>query len=212
MKKSIILIALAILMVASAFAADPTPVTTEVQLQLKLTPIYSMGITTKEYTSEIYDALDDKTQIKTDDIVKDNLSTSALILMTYDTSTYKLNNRTGLYVTYIFTEYNKCTLSMKIDTPLTCTTKADTASNYDTIPYQATVNVSTTAAADNKTVEDNNTDVELIKYTAAATKIAEAVYDSFELTLGPKSTETDLKGKYIGLYTSNIILTLTENS
>ena len=211
MKKSIIIVALAILMAMSVFAADPTPVTTPVELELKLTPVYSMGITTKEYTEAVYTALTDKTKILDADIVKDSGST-ALIKLTYDTSTYKLNTRTGLFVTYIFTEYNKCTLSMKIDKPLTCTTKADDAGSYDTIPYQATVNVSTTTTADNKTVEDTNTDVELKKYTAAATKIAEAVYDSFELVIGPKSTDTDLKGKYIGKYTSNIILTLTENS
>lgn len=198
-------------MVASVFA-DPKTVTTPVELKLELTPVYSMGITTKEYTETVYNNLTDKTKILDTDIVKDNSSTSALILMTYDTSTYKLKNRTGLFVTYIFTEYNKCTLSMKIDKPLTCTTKADSSTDFDTIPYKATVNVGTTTSANNKTVEDNNTDVELIKYTAAATKIAEAVYDSFELTLGPKNDTDDLKGKYIGLYKSNIILTLTENS
>ena len=212
MKKSIIIVALAILMAMSVFAADPTPVTTPVELELKLTPVYSMGITTKEYTDAVYTALTDKTKILDADIVKDGSSTTALIKLTYDTSTYKLNTRTGLFVTYIFTEYNKCTLSMKIDQPLTCTTKADDASDYDKINYQATVNVSTTSSADNKTVEDTNTDVELKKYTAAATKIAEAVYDSFELSIGPKDDTSDLKGKYIGVYKSNIILTLTENS
>lgn len=212
MKKSIIIVALAILMAMSVFAADPTSVTTAVELELKLTPVYSMGITTKEYTEAVYTGLTDKTKILDTDIVKDNSSTTALIKLTYDTSTYKLNTRTGLFVTYIFTEYNKCTLSMKIDQPLTCTTKADGAGSYDTIPYQATVNVGTTTSADNKTVYDNNTDVELKKYTAAATKIAEAVYDSFELSIGPKDDTSDLKGKYIGVYKSNIILTLTENS
>lgn len=212
MKKSIIIIAIAILMITSVFAADPTTVTTPVELTLKLTPVYSMGITTKEYTDQVYNNLTDKTKILDTDIVKDNSSTNALIVLTYDTSTYKLNSRTGLFVTYIFTEYNKCTLSMKIDKPLTCTTKADSAGSYDTIPYQATVNVGTTESADNKIVQDTGSDVQLIQYTAAATKIAEAVYDSFELTIGPKNNTDDLKGKYIGLYTSNIILTLTENS
>lgn len=212
MKKSFIIVALAILMVMPVFATDPTPVTTPVELELKLTPVYSMGITTREYTESVYDALSDKTKILDADIVKDKSSSTPLIALIYSTTDYTLTSRTDLFVTYIFTEYNICTLSMKIDKPLTCTTKAEGASDYDKINYQATVNVGTTTSADNKTVEDNDTDVELKKYTAAATKIAEAVYDSFELTIGPKSTDTDLKGKYIGVYKSNIILTLTEDS
>ena len=212
MKKTIIMIAFAILLVASVFAAAPDPVTTLVELELKLTPKYSMGITTKEYTSDVYDVLDDKTKIKDDDIVKDGSATSAKIMLTYDADNYKLNPRIGLFVTYIFTEYNRCTLSMKIDKPLTCTSKADTASDYDTIDYKATVNVGSTTSENIKTVEDNNTDVELIKYDAKATKIAEAVYDSFGLTLKAKNESDTLEGKYIGLYKSNIILTLTENT
>ena len=198
MKKSIIIVALAILMVMSVFAAEPIAVTTPVELVLQLTPVYSFNITTAEYNeTKLNNITNTPKKIQDTDVVKDGNNNK--IVLTYDKDTYKLKTRNGLYVSYIFTEYNACKLSIKIDKALTY--------NSETIDYKASVKIS---ESETKSVESYNSDVYLVTFSSAATKIGELTYGSYKLTIGPKSDNDTLKDKPVGTYTSNIILTLTE--
>lgn len=200
MKKFIIVIAFAILMALPVFAADPLTVTTPVELVLKLTPVYSFDITTVQYNETKVNGISTTPKkIQDDDVVK--ADSNKKIVLTYDADTYKLNTRSDLYVSYIFTEYNKCKLSIKIDRALT--------KDSDTIDYKASVKISETETKD---VTDYTTNVDLVTIDTAATKIGQITYASYQLTIGPKSEDDTLKDKPIGTYTSDIILTLTEIS
>ena len=198
MKKSIIIVALAILMVMSVFAENPIAVTTPVELVLQLTPVYSFDITTAEYNEmKLTNITTTPKKIQDADVVKDE--SNKKIVLTYDQDTYKLKTLNGLYVSYIFTEYNACKLSIKIDKALTY--------NSETIDYKASVKIS---ESETKSVESYNSDFDLVTFSSAATKIGELTYGSYQLTIGPKNDNDTLKDKPVGTYTSNIILTLTE--
>ena len=209
MKKSIIVIALALLMVGSLFAeakdALPASVETTVELTLQLDDKYSFGVTNKVINDAYVTALaaGAKSEIKSDDII-------GTLNLTYNNATYKINERAcstsdPIYVSYLFTEYKACTLSMYINKPLTSTNN-NASGKKDTINYVASFkessdtdwtdvnSASNTAAASAVTVKEIAT---------AATKIGEHVQGSFELKI---SSTDSLEGKIEDTYSSQIVL------
>lgn len=212
MKKSIIIFAFAILMVMSVFAANPSDVSTVVELVLSLTPNYSFGITEKVINKDYVDALTAK-DITSSDIVNK-------ISLSYDTTTYKFTG-TGdsdiYYVSYLFTEYKKCKLSMYINEPLTSSIDNPTTSAKDTIQYTAdfketTVTDYTKVSSEANTSSDKAVVVKEI--TEDAKSIGQNTYGSFDFKISPITTEDkdNLKGKVVDTYISHVILMVTETA
>lgn len=212
MKKSIIIFAFAILMAMSVFAVNPADVSTEVELVLSLTPNYSFGITEKEINKTYVDALTAKDITPADILNK--------ILLSYDTTTYKFTG-TGdsdtYYVSYLFTEYKKCKLSMYISEPLTSSENNPTTNNKDTIQYtadfkEASATAYTTVSSETNTSSDNAVVVKDI--TENAKSIGQNIYGSLNFKISPITTDNkdDLKGKVVDTYTSHVILMVTETA
>ena len=195
--KKIIVTILAFFMAVSLFAADPSPVKTEVQLILVLEPEYLMGVTTQA-------PADGDTELK---------SVVNTITMTYDQDTYKLNNTDGShFVSYIFTEYKKCTLSAKLDGNLILDGASTTPGAEEKVAFEADIEVST---SDTRTLKSTSKDSTILVTIAAdATKKDQRVFGSFNLVLKGSSESTDIgvKGKKIGTYKANLVLTVTETA
>ena len=147
MKKSIIVIALALLMIVPVFAGDANPVritskndalasgetplassskkttTTDVTLSLTLKPIYYTAITTKDVTATTTPA-----------ITKENYTESvynnvAQISMTINEENWTLNSNSSYYLSYFFYQNSEdVTLNVAIDNDLTTTA---TGTTYD---------------------------------------------------------------------------------
>lgn len=195
MKKLIVTI-FAILMAASLFATDPSPVKTEVQLILELEPEYLMGVTTTA-------PADGDTELK------DKITT---INMTYDQSTYKLKNTTENYlVSYIFREFKKCTLSAQLDGNLILTTASATPGDDEQVKFEADITVD--SAPKNLKSSTKNSET-LLTITNDATKKNQRQFGSFALVLkgSSDSSDTGVKDRKIGTYKANLVLTVTETS
>ena len=196
--KKIIVTILAFFMAVSLFA-DISPVSTEVQLTLALEPEYLMGVTTTAPS-------DGKTALE-------NVVSS--ITMTYDQSTYKLNNTDGSHlVSYIFTEYKKCTLSAALDGNLILDTVSygSTPGDDEQVKFEADIEVST---SDTRTLKSTSKDSTiLVTISTDATKKDQRVFGSFKLVLkgSTDSSDTGVKGKKIGTYKANLVLTVTETA
>lgn len=208
MKKSIIIIALAILMVASVFADTTTQTTnsTEVLLTLVRDPKYKVAITKT--------ALDVTTSST---VTKDTELTHVdKITLSYSKDTLKFaqNTSDSFYLSFIFYDYATVSLNMKIDSPLTRyvdTTPQTT--NDDKIDYKVTV----TTAKDNKstditgfelTANGTSEKTGIVTYTDT-TKMGEIRFASLGLTVGPTSADQTVEGKIEGTYKSTITITAT---
>ena len=208
MKKSIIIIAFAILMVASVFAdTSQATNTTEVLLTLAKDPKYKVAITKKAL---------DVTTTPTTVTKSTDLNHESTITLNYDNDALKFAQNTSdtFYLSFIFYEYATVTLSMKINDPLT-RYEGETAKTSDDekIDYKVTVE----KANDNKATEISGFDLtsngtatkdEVVKYTDT-TKIGEIRFASLKLTVGPTSDDQTVEGKIEGSYKSTITLTAT---
>ena len=214
MKKSIIVIALALLMVGSLFAEVkdtlPATVSTTVELNLQLDDKYSFGVTKAvvdaDYVTKLAEGA--KSAIASTDIVD-------TIDLSYDKTTYEIEETTTdadgntLYVSYLFTEYSKCKLSMYINQPLTSTKVNSTTSKVDTINYTASFRAAGSTgdytAVSSSTAKDASSAIEVTTISTAATKIGEHVQGSYELKITGNET---LENKVADKYTSAIVLYL----
>ena len=194
--KKIIVTILAFFVAVSLFA-DISPVKTEVQLILALEPKYLMGVTTTA-PSEGKTALEDVV---------------TAITMTYDQSTYKLKDTDGSHlVSYIFTEYKKCTLSAALDGNLILDGLSSTPGDDEQVKFEADIEV---AASNVKNLKSSTKNSEtLVTIVADATKKDQRVFGSFKLVLkGSTDTgDTGVKDKKIGTYKANLVLTVTETT
>ena len=197
--KKIIVTILAFFMAVSLFAANPSPVSTEVKLILVLEPKYLMGVTTTAPS-------DGKTALE-------NVVSS--ITMTYDQDTYKLKDTDGSHlVSYIFTEYKKCTLSAALDGNLILDTVSygSTPGDDEQVKFEADIKISESETKNLKSSTKNSET--LVTIAADATKKDQRVYGSFKLVLkgSTDSSDTGVKGKKIGTYKANLVLTVTETA
>lgn len=196
MKKFIVTL-LAMMMVASLFAADPLPAEdkTLITLNLALEPEYLFGVTTS------VPGVDDKE-------LKNKVGADG-IAMTYDKDTFKLEDKGGYYVSYIFTEYSKCKLSAALDGNLLLNGAA-TTEDEEQVKFEAEITVS---ASDTKTLKSSEKNSEdLVTVDPGATKKGETTRGGFALVLKGSSVEGDpgVKGKTVGAYKANLVLTVTE--
>ncbi len=208
MKKSIIIIAFAILMVASVFA-DVTQATkkTEVLLTLKKDPKYKVAITkTALDVSTTTTTVNKETDLDHVDKIELEYLKDSLKFRQKDSDTF--------YLSFLFYEYATVTLSMKINAPLT-RYEGDTAktTDDDKIDYKVTVekannNMSVEISGFDLTANGTSTKDEVVKYTDT-TKIGEIRFASLKLTVGPTNADQTVKGKIEGTYKSTITLTAT---
>lgn len=193
--KRIIVTILALLMVASLFAIEP--VKTEVQLTLVLEPEYLMGVTTTA-------------PAEGDTELKDKVTT---INMTYDQSTYKLNNTSSSnhLVSYIFREFKQCTLSAALDGNLILDGASTSPATDEQVAFEADITVND----DKKNLKSSTKNSEpLVTISADATKKNQRQYGSFALVLkgSTETGDTGVKDRKIGTYKAHLVLTVTETS
>ena len=208
MKKSLAIIALTILTLISAFAAEVGSTSTKVTLSLQREAQYAYGVTTAELT---------ETTAK-------SFSTTGISLVRDENSeTFKMAQ--DYYVSYMFYEYENVSLTITTDGNL-----RDTQDVTQQIPFKVTmaagkdnvvksINPSATQTDTNKVeIYSNGKDTEgnktntIVSYTTATSVIGDYVYASLPLTVS--ATESDpLKGMNKNdTYTANIILTVISNN
>ncbi len=206
MKKTIIIIALAILMVVSVFA-DTTKDTknTTVILTLERDPTYKVAITKTP--------LDTTSSPST--VTKDtDLSHVSEINLEYTKDTLKFAQNTSdtFYLSFLFYDYADVKLGMKIDGPLT-REDVTTETDDDKIYYKVTVET----GSDNKSVSITGFELtangtkekaDIVTYQDTK-KMGEIRYASLKLTVGPTSDDQTVEGKIVGTYKSTITITAT---
>ena len=231
MKKSLIVIALALLMIVPVFAdgagtgttapvnvstngkavGDSTPLAsatkkdtvTEVGVTLDLYPIYYTAIT------NINVAKEDDDQITRDNYTDSKYNNTKLILMTVNNDTYKLNPSGTYYVSYFFYENTEdVTLNVNIDSNLTTTADA-AASDTDAVNYIRYIAVITNADSTTTTLHSDQSQTHSvdIAHKAATRKVADSDSHSFAFSLYQESGDT-LEKNIAGYYTSTITLSL----
>ncbi len=226
MKKSIIVIALALLVVASLFAETVSPVsgsqavnkdvTTVIELTLAKTPTYIFGIKNGAFSaSDITTSNVPSTTIENTDKISFERKTAA------EGNILDIKAVDAYYLSYLFYEYDDVTLTMTLSGNLMNTT----ASSTDEIPYLVTVG--TSSPVDND--QDENTssltqgkldssDSKKLSWSTSLTgtdKLGQYRWASLQLTIEPKNTSTTgtkvptLKGIDEGTYQSTITLNVT---
>ena len=192
MKRLVIIIA-AIFTLMCLAAVDPK--NTDVSIKLELDPVYLMDVNTKIVTED-------------DDTIPNSVGSEGIVL-SYDDETFVLESTAdnAYYISYIFKEYNPCTLSAKLDGDLIADGyTSSNASDNEKIPFEAVVTVGDTTQT-MYSGKQNSVTIETI--TSGATKIAEKTHASFALKIKP-TDESSLKDKKIGSYIAHLILTVTE--
>jgi hypothetical protein len=197
MKKSLAIIALTILTLISAFAAEVgTPASTKVTLSLERQASYVYGITSEEITSK--------------DATIKNVETLSLNRKANST---ELDSATA-YVSYIFQEYEGVKLTLSVSGNMTgsegnestipfAVTVAETNDNFDSaIAKTGTQNAKVKGEVSST---DENKTIELVSYTQSDI-IGDYRWASAELTV---SSNADLKGVMTDKYTATITLTAT---
>ena len=241
MKKTITVITLALLMVASLFAETYVPktagnteasgnstTTTKVQLTIDKTPTYIFGIN-KNASITIDTKNVPSTKIDNTDTIELTRYTATdsgkNVLDVKPNAEYKLS--------YLFYEYDAVTLTMSLsgNLKLSGSTGDNVTDNSsaDQIPYLVEVKSSAEKDQDNNTTKtstavtlDSTATTTTWSTTGyiATTKLGQYVSSTLALTISPKfSTESTtssnqvptLKGKNVGTYTSTITLTVTAN-
>ena len=225
MKKSIIVIALALLALASVFAKTATPkdssttavsdnVTTIVELTLTKTPTYIFGIKEGAFTAE---------KITKNDVPSTTIeNTDKIYFKRYTASEGNILDVKavdGYYLSYLFYEYDDVTFSMSLSGNMKNTT---TTSSKSEIEYLVTVG--SDSPVDND--QDGNTtsltqgkldssDSSMLTWSTKldkTEKLGQYRWASLQLTIEPKNTSSTgskvptLKGIDEGTYQSTITL------
>ena len=238
MKKTIAVITLALLMVASLFAENTTEavtgglgdtktksVNTKVVLTLDKTQNYAFGITKGVYAPE-------STKLSTDPSTISVTHNTEIELTRNTTNKLDVDSTDAYYLSYFFYEYDGVTLSMSVDGDLYNKTAYDKetgtkdVADYK-IPYYITVATKgvtdnaqdiskkgtpwTSTDADfkiNSTTGTTDANTFKLSYTATD-KLGEYRWASLKLTIAPQTTTNTLKGKVAGTYESKITITVT---
>ena len=121
---------------------------------------------------------------------------------------YSYVNKTRIKPSYIFREYNKCSVTAKITGDL-LVEGGSTDDESDKVPFEVVI-----TKEDSSTVTLNSSSmntVTILEITTASTKLAERKRGSLELILKPVDGKESVIGKTVGKYMSSIIFTVTEN-
>ena len=226
MKKSIIVITLALLMIASIFADSTTQsvsgnlvsgsksVTTEVVLTLTKTPDYAFGITTGAFTAASIDS---------SDASKTSITHNKKVTFERDTTNVlNLKSISTYYFSYFFYEYDGITLTMSVDGNLK-NTKAYAASDASSHEVPYTITVAANGKSDNTqtsgekelswtadtTIYSSKGDVAGNRFTVdyeGTDKLGQYRWASLALTFAPVKTDKTLEGIAEGSYLSTITL------
>ena len=234
MKRTLAIITLAILMVASVFATTETvtgklgntntkSVTTEVVLTLAKTPNYAFGITSGAFTPNSTELSQDPSTIS---VTHEN----SIGLQRNSTNVLNVDSTSAYYLSYFFYEYAGITLTMEVDGDLYNKTayEAETSTTKNVadykIPYTITIaskdktdNTQTSGTSDKSwdadfKIESSNGNADSNKFSVKYTgtdKLGDYRWASLQLTIAPVTTTDTLKGKVEGTYTSKITLTVT---
>ena len=219
MKKSIIIIAFAILMVASVFADGTLPAdkTTDVVLNLTKNPTYVFAITNGAFQSS---------SIKTNDPSTTTMTHEGTITLSRNTTkVLDVDSVSTYYFSYFFYEYDGVTITLSINGNLKNQTSYETsAATENEIPYYLTIAAGsdhteqTSGSTTDKTWSDDTkldstaTDDADKKFSVPyteTTKLGVYRWASLQLTIAPQVTTDTLKGKVKGNYKSTITLAVT---
>ena len=229
MKKKLIVIALALLVVASVFAesftqenvnAGTATVSTTVQLELAKTPKYIIGIKTGKLSS-----------INETDPSQTTISNTNTIQLTRDALTFK-DATNNYYLSFLLYEYDAVKISMTLNGNLQHTdyatksaASAKDLSSYE-IPYQVKVASGKDTTQKSDTSVNTFTETTLVSngtkdadktweysYNTATTKLGEYAWASLQLTISPVAGDsTPLKDKATGTFKNTITVAVTANS
>ncbi len=213
MKKTIVIITLALLAVVSVFADLPVNKTTTVLLELEKKPTYVFAI-----TNDAFDSI----AIETNDPSKTTMThTDQITLSRNATKVLDVDSVSTYYFSYFFYEYDGITITLSIDGNLKNQTSYETSvAAENEIPYNLIVAAgsdntegsSTDKSLETKTLNsESSTDTDK-KYSVSYTKTDKlGVYRwaSLQLTIAPQVTTNTLKGKVKGTYKSTITLAVT---
>ena len=236
MKKSIIVIALALLMLVPVFAdtttGSTTPATATTNNKTSLsngelplsnsiakgnnTTKTEVGVTLK-LNPIYYTAITDIDVTTSPNVIdrtnysNEKYNNTDKITMDIDDENWVLNEKSGYYLSYFFYQNTQdVTLNVKIDQDLTTTstgTTADGKTAKTTIQYKATFKTGTNATV----VIHSNTANGVTNYDIAkrsgSNMVDNSISNSFSMTLAPEADQ-NIKNNVGGYYTSTITLTL----
>ena len=235
MKRTLAIITLTLLMVASVFATTDTvtgglgdtntkSVTTEVVLTLAKTPNYAFGITKGTFTPDSTTLGQDPSKISV-------THEKSIGLQKNSTNVLNVDSTSAYYLSYFFYEYAGVKLTMSVDGNLCNQTTYDktdeTIKAANEIEY--TIKVSCANKTDNTqtggtasspwsstttdfTIKSADGNVDSNKFSLSYTatdKLGDYRWASLQLTIAPVTTTNTLKGKVIGTYKSTITLTVS---
>ncbi len=236
MKKSLIVIALIVLMIVPVFAETVTSGSaktgekltaseaqkTEVEVSLDLTPRYAFGVTggktgeadyVKLFKDQKIVAVDDTSS--TEDVLYTDLNRVTKITMTANLDAMKLEGPASgytYYISYWFYENNteKVSLVASLDGDLTLTEEGKSAANKNMgneYDEKNTV-IPYQVTFDNKTLNSTDKNSETVVPVKVQSQIGAVEQNDIEITVAPITTNNKdtLKDKYAGTYKSNIVL------
>ena len=216
MKKTIVLMALALIMVSAVFAALPADKETQVVLDLSTDPTYVMAVTANANRAEE----DSKTLTHVSEIDLGYDKDDEARPITYPADkTY--------YVSYRFYETENVKLTMELSGDMLLENKtADVATAAQRIGYTVTLAKDDDAKENSKNEApatatlSSKTDAGVAKditSLVATNKVGQVDFDNFKLNISSganaKSTtaDTSVVGKELGKYTSTITLSVISN-
>lgn len=222
MKKTLVLITLALVMVASIFASERTPYanlpeegeTTKVFIDLDKNPSYVLAVTQKADRAK----KDSTTLTHVDEIELSWDKDDENRPITYTTDgTY--------YVSYRFLETEAVKVKMQLsgDMILKGKTNAD-AEDTERIPYSVTIAKDDAAITDSAnaepetvTITSKDTEKHDIITVAETEYIGDVTFDNFKFNIasytdGNGVSHNNLAGKKVGYYSSTVTLTVEANS
>ena len=171
----------------------------EIELVLQKDPLYEVAVTNAAISPSDTTLIEIPADKKLD-----------TVSFSYDNATRELQSTAAetYFVSYIFREYNKCSVTAKITGDL-LVEGGSTDDESDKVPFEVVI-----TKEDSSTVTLNSSSmntVTILEITTASTKLAERKRGSLELILKPVDGKESVIGKTVGKYTSSIIFTVTEN-
>ena len=171
----------------------------EIELVLQKDPLYEVAVTNAAISQSDTTLIEIPADKKLD-----------TVSFTYDNATRELQSTAAetYFVSYIFREYNKCSVTAKITGDL-LVEGGSTDDESDKVPFEVVI-----TKEDSSTVTLNSSSmntVTILEITTASTKLAERKRGSLELILKPVDGKESVIGKTVGKYTSSIIFTVTES-
>ena len=171
----------------------------EIELVLQKDPLYEVAVTNAAISQSDTTLIEIPADKKLD-----------TVSFSYDNATRELQSTAAetYFVSYIFREYNKCSVTAKITGDL-LVEGGSTDDESDKVPFEAVITKEDSSTV-TLTSSSMNTET-ILEITTASTKLAERKRGSLELILKPVDGEESVIGKTVGKYTSSIIFTVTEN-